>query len=79
MVSDWTSGRRRPWARDFEETAPEDLFAAAAELPSYLELKILKGETSTPYVLMEYAVQIDRHVRIYLSFGSSRSDSAGCW
>ena len=60
-VSDWnTLSRRPPGERDFEETAPEDLFAAAAELPSYFEPKISKGHMWTPDGLTEYAIRVDR-------------------
>jgi len=52
---------RRKWEREFEETAPEDLFSAAAELPSYFEPKINNGESwGAPDGLIEYAVRIDR-------------------
>jgi F-box-like len=58
-VSDWNSSRRRVEDIFFEITAPEDLFAAAAELPSYFVPKISKGQEWTPDGLVEYAVRID--------------------
>jgi hypothetical protein len=59
-VSDWISGRRRVETIGFEITAPEDLFAAAAELPSYFVPKINKDQQWIPDGLQEYAVRIDR-------------------
>jgi hypothetical protein len=60
-VSDWNiSSIRRPGGREFEETAPKNLFAAATELPSYFEPKISKGQLWTPDGLIDYAVRIDR-------------------
>ena len=39
VVSDWTGPRHWPlWSRQFEVTRLEELFAAAAEFPSYFEL-----------------------------------------
>jgi hypothetical protein len=58
-VSDWNSGRRRPEDISFEVTAPEDLFAAAAELPSYFVPKISKGERWRSDGLVEYSVRLD--------------------
>jgi hypothetical protein len=57
--SDWISGRRNVITIDFEVTVPEDLFAAATELPSYFLPKISKGQQWTLDGLVEYAVRID--------------------
>jgi len=59
-VSDWDRSQiRRLWGTEFEDAEPKDLFAAAAELPSYFVPKISKGEMWTPDGLIEYAIRID--------------------
>lgn len=56
-VSDWT--RPPAIAREFEDAPAEELFAAAAELPSYFVPKINKGEQWSSDGLVEYAVRLD--------------------
>ena len=61
VISDWdTSSRRALEWRPFERTDVADLFAAGAELRSYIEPHYSKGSSYTPDGLDKYVIRIDK-------------------